>query len=199
MRGIALVLCLSTTGCSFAFVSGPPANHRQLPYFECSSSRTVPVLDTLFTALEAINLGLAVSRSDQGWDDLFNGDPPIQRKTGIGLYTVLTALGAAGMYYGFTKTSECRAAKSELMIRSTTNGGMQPGPGTWPPPGPTAPAPAPGTWPPPAPAPAPTPAPAPAPAPAPPAPPAPPDTAGSVRTAGSTDLMSDVASTAPPR
>jgi hypothetical protein len=164
MRKAALVLVVGVAflanACSFVFVSGPPANHRQLPYFDCTSSKTVPILDTLWAGLQTANFALAVTRSDAEWDELFSGDPPVSRSTAIPLYLGLAALGVGGMYYGFTKTSKCRDAKAELMTRSM-GGGMQPG--GWPPPQPYPPAPAPY---PPAPAPAPYP-PAPAPAPAP--------------------------------
>jgi hypothetical protein len=160
-------------GCSFALVSGPPANHRELPVVDCTTSRVGPVLDTIWTALETLNFALAVSKSEQEWNDSYNGDPPISHGVAVPLYAALAALGGAGMYYGYTRTAACRSAKAELMIRAS--GGQQPGPGAWPPaPGPgtwpppqQAPAPGPGTWPPPqAPAPA-------APPPAAPAPPAP--------------------------
>lgn len=162
--------CLATTGCSFAFVSGPPAAHRQMPYFECSSSRAAPILDTIWTVLQLGNLAVLASQSDAEFEDNFApNDPPFSRKTNMGLNAAFAALGAAGAYYGYTKTSECRAAKNELIMRMGNNGmqPQQPGYGTWPP-GPPAPAPAPAPQPAPEPAPSPEPAPAPEPMPAPP-------------------------------
>jgi hypothetical protein len=140
MRAIALTLAISVTGCSFAFVSGPPADHRQLPAFSCSESRVVPVLDTIWTALQTTNLITAAVSSDKSWNDLYGGNAPLSRGAAIPLYAVFVALGAAGMYYGYTRTSECREAKAEAAGRA-----MQPmpngaAPGTWPPPG-AAPAP----------------------------------------------------------
>ena len=118
-------------GCSFAFVSGPPANHAQLPYFDCTQSRVAPILDTAFTVIQGLNVAVAASDSDAEWDNQFSGDPPISRTTAIGVYVGFAALGAAGMYYGYSKTADCRAAKQAWMMR----GGMQqPMPGTWPPP-----------------------------------------------------------------
>lgn len=174
--GMSFVL---VSGCSFALVSGPPANHQQLPAFECTTSRTGPVLDTIWTALQVLNLGLAVSKDDQGWSDTFSGNPPFERTTGIGVYSVFAALGAAGMWFGYTRTSACRSAKTELAIRAS----QQPMPGAggaepWPPlqPTPATPGapptpPAPGT--PPAPETPPTPPAPPMPTPGPPPPPAP--------------------------
>ena len=166
-----IVIGFMLGGCSFAFVSGPPPNHEQLPYFDCTQSRVAPILDTLFTAIQAVNLGIAASDNDAEWDARFDNDPPISRSASIPLYAGLAAVGAAGMYYGFTKTARCREAKQLWMVR----GGMQQQqpmqPGTWPPPAGPPGAPAPAPAPPTAPAPY-SPAPM-APAPAPPPPPSP--------------------------
>ena len=48
-----LVGLCSTTGCSFLFVHGPPPDHERLPYFDCSSSNVLPVLDALYGGLAA--------------------------------------------------------------------------------------------------------------------------------------------------
>lgn len=152
-----ILAALSASGCSFVLVSGPPANHRQLPVVECTTSRVGPVLDTVWTVLQVLNFSVAASRSEQEWNDSFDGDPPLRHKTAIPVYAGLALVGVAGMYYGFSRTGSCRNAKSELMMR--TMNGPQPGQGTWPPP------PGPGTWPPPAPV-----GPAPAPIGPPPAP-----------------------------
>jgi hypothetical protein len=161
MRTMALAACLATTGCSFAFVSGPPANHQQLPYFDCTSGRAAPILDVVWTAFQLLNLATLASTSEAEFDAQFEAtpggnDPPFSRTTGMTINAVLGAAGAFGAYYGFKKTGECRAAKSELVLRMNTTGqGFGPQtPGTWPPP--AAPAPAPY-------APAPEPAPAPPP------------------------------------
>jgi hypothetical protein len=133
MHRLAIAMACTVTGCSFAFVKPPPANHQQLPMFDCTSGRLVPGLDVAWTVLQTLNLAIAASSSDAEWDDNFGGDAPFSRGTAIPLYAVLAGLGAAGAYYGFTKTAECRQARMELMMRA---GGMQPGmqPGTWPPP-----------------------------------------------------------------
>jgi len=110
-----------------------------MPAFDCTESRLGPVLDTVWTVLQTGNLILATAKSDQGWSDTFNGNPPFSRSTAIPLYAVLAALGGAGMYFGFSRTGACREAKAETMSRS-----MQPitpaTQGTWPPPAAPAPA-----------------------------------------------------------
>ena len=164
LRSVAVVFAL--TGCSFALVSGPPANHRQLPVVDCTTARLGPVLDTVWTVLQSLNLVVAATKSEAEWNEMFGDDPALSQQAAIPLYATFAALGAAGMYYGFTRTSGCRRAKAELLERAgaPAGGAPAPGPGTWPPP---APAPAPSPEPDPAPAPEPAPVPAPAPAPSP--------------------------------
>jgi hypothetical protein len=168
---VVILAALSASGCSFVLVSGPPANHRQLPVVECTTSRVGPALDTVWTVLQVLNFAVAASRSEAEWNESFDGEPPFDQKTAIPVYAGLALVGAAGMYYGFSRTGACRSARSELMMR--TMNGPQPAPGTWPPP------PGPGTWPPapvgpppgpigPAPAPNPAPTPESSPAPSPP-------------------------------
>jgi hypothetical protein len=137
MRRIVLVLAL-LSGCSFVFVSGPPPQHEQLPYFSCTESRVAPVLDTIFAVLQGANFILASSSTDEQWADNFNGDPPISRASSIPLYAVATLLGIGGAYYGYTRTAACRDARAQAMGRTNRNFGQ---PQTWPPPGPYAPPP----------------------------------------------------------
>jgi hypothetical protein len=117
MRTIALTLAVSVTGCSFALVSGPPAQYRQLPAFECTESRLGPVLDTVWTVLQTGNLILSAARSDDSWNTQFNGNPPFSRSASIPIYAVLAALGGAGMYFGYSRTGECREAKAASPTR----------------------------------------------------------------------------------
>lgn len=126
-------LALVSGGCSFAFVSGPPRHHEKLPIFDCTSSNLVPILDTIFTTLQAIRVGYALSRSDEDYEMT---DQPLSRNADLTLGLIFGALGAAGMYYGYTNTSRCRVAKDELlqrMMREPT------APATWPPPAGTPP------------------------------------------------------------
>lgn len=176
MRQYAIGLSfVAMAGCSFVFVSGPPANHRELPTVDCSTSRVVPILDTVWTALMTLNLIGAASTDDAQWDKNFEpNDPPFSRKAGMVTYAVAAAAGGAGMVYGYLKTGACRRAKAEWTLRMQQGQGMPPmgaQPGTWPPPPPSQTPPGatqpagtgPGTWPPPpATPPQPTPAPAPA-------------------------------------
>jgi hypothetical protein len=151
MQRVGVLFTVMLSGCSFVLVSGPPSNHQQLPSFECTTSRLGPGLDTVWTVLQTLNFVTTLSRTSQEWDDVYGGNPPFSRSTALPLYAGLAALGAAGMYFGFSRTSECRSAKSALNARVMQPGmqpgmGGQPAPGTWPPPGQPAPQ---GAWPPP--------------------------------------------------
>jgi hypothetical protein len=132
MRRIVLVLALVVGGCSFVFVSGPPPQHEQLPYFSCTESRVAPILDLVFAILQGANFVVAVGSSDQRWADNFDGDPPFERTTAIPLYAAVAALAAGGAYYGFTRTAACRDAKARAMFRMRDGNFGQPP--SWPPP-----------------------------------------------------------------
>lgn len=123
LRPIAVVVLVG--GCSFLFVDAPPRRHRELAAVQCTSSNAVPIVDTVITALQALNLITAASKSDDEWDRQFDGDPPFSRKVAIGTYGAFTAIGAGAMIYGYATVSACRDAKDELRKRA-----MAPGP--WP-------------------------------------------------------------------
>jgi hypothetical protein len=190
MRWMVWVLIASLSGCSFAFVNGPPPHHEQIPAFDCTESRVAPVLDTVFAALQVLNFALAAGSTDQQWSDDFNGNPPISRGAAVPLYAVLTAVATASAVYGYSKTGSCREAleAARNRARGTNVGPQAPGPppplgppgvppGTAVPPPvmlpPPAPPPSPAAPPPSAPPPPPATPPPPPSAPPPPAPPPP--------------------------
>jgi hypothetical protein len=136
MRRIVLALALSfslpLSACSFVFVSGPPPQHEQLPYFSCTESRVAPVLDVIFAVLQGANFLLAATQSDEAWAENFDGDPPLERGTAIPVYGIATLLAAGGAYYGFSRTAACRDARTRALIRTQRGNFGQPP--TWPPP-----------------------------------------------------------------
>jgi len=169
MRLLASILVIALAGCSFAFVSGPPDNHAQLSYFDCTSSRLAPILDTVLTGLMLANVITLAAESDadlarsQGCTLGESNCPVISRHAGMLIDGAIGLAGAAGMVYGFTKTGACRRAKNEQALRQPPQQPYMPG--SWPPPqGAPPPQGQPGTWPPPAQG-APQPAPPPQPAP----------------------------------
>ena len=121
MRRLAVFLALS--GCSFAFVSGPPPDHARLSYFDCTTSRLAPVLDTVLTGLMALNVLTLAAASDADWassNHCNQGDPncPVLSRNGAMIIDgALGVAGAAGMIYGFSKTGACREAKHEQALR----------------------------------------------------------------------------------
>jgi hypothetical protein len=125
MRWLVWLLAVCSSGYSFALVNGPPPHHEQLPVFDCTESRIVPVLDTVFTVLQVANLGLAAASTDQQWSDMFKGNPPFNRGTVIPVYAAAIALGTVSAYYGFSRTGDCRDALEALRNRARGTVGPQ--------------------------------------------------------------------------
>jgi hypothetical protein len=155
LRLALCIIVLTAGGCSYVFVDGPPKNHAQLPYFECSSSKAWPVVD----AVMAASLGLAATAA-------FADGGSSSNDTSEGFVAAAEAAAfAISALSGYQKVAECREAKEDLVasLGSRTRYAAAPGfrappPDPWvhPPPGLFAPrvnAPPPGT--PPAAAPAP--------------------------------------------
>jgi hypothetical protein len=108
----AAVLALFPTGCSFAFVDGPPTTHKQLPYFECTSSNVLPTVDAVLGGIYGIaavgTLVDAASSSSSSYSD---------NKGDAILAGAAAAVLLASGIYGYQKTSSCREAKEQLMVR----------------------------------------------------------------------------------
>jgi hypothetical protein len=127
MRRICLAVIASQLGaCSFAFVHGPPPGQparaiatKGEDKLVCTSPYTVPVLDTVFTAVVAVNLLLAIGGADK----------PFSRAVAIPLFTVGAAAGGAGMYYGYTRVGSCHRAHDELIKAGIERPEAQPRPG----------------------------------------------------------------------
>jgi hypothetical protein len=113
----AFLTCQLLGGCSFAFVKGPPKNHRDLETVDCSISNAAPILDTLWTGLEMANFVSASGSSDEEWDAKFDGSPPMSRGAAMPFYMGLAVLSGASMIYGYMKAADCRRAKSEAQER----------------------------------------------------------------------------------
>jgi hypothetical protein len=127
-----LPLLLAGSGCSFAFVDGPPTAHADIPYFECSTSNALPIVDSVFAGSLAIGAAGAIA------DD--------NAPTGaaqIGVLIAETALFAWSAVRGFEKTAACREAKGAMIARLASGhryaapGRDEPPPDPWlnPPPG----------------------------------------------------------------
>jgi hypothetical protein len=131
----------SGTGCSYLFVSAPPAYHEKMAAFDCTSGNAWPVLDTVVAAAYGIgSLNAMTDRSVSDW-----------RKTALATALVAAAFGSSAAV-GYRRTQDCRDAVGKLALRMdfaprTAPAGdqrwleaapdpwLQPGPGT---PGPAA-------------------------------------------------------------
>ena len=99
--------CLATlSGCSFVFVTAPPAQHAELHSFQCTTSRVAPVVDTVIAGLETIRTGIAIAAKESDYQDF-----PISRGADIGFGVGLTTLFAAAAIYGYNVTADCEDAK----------------------------------------------------------------------------------------
>ncbi len=108
--GMAVSLALSS-GCSFALVHGGKPSPAAVN--DCTTSRLGPILDSVFTAVMLITVVQSLATSDAEWQKQLcdvsdpNCSPPISQGGAALIFSPLALLGAAGMYYGFTRTSEC--------------------------------------------------------------------------------------------
>ena len=124
LLGPVALAALSTAfaGCSFAFVNGPPPDHRTSPFFTCTSSKAVPMLDTVAATLVLLD---AVTFATESGSD---GNTTTGSRTGNAIVLGAgAALLAASAAYGYKKTSECREAEADLLRRTPVFTGA-PGP-----------------------------------------------------------------------
>ncbi len=109
------IAALSTAfgGCSFAFVNGPPPNHRTSAFFACTSSNGVPLLDTIAASIGLLD---AVSFATSSGSD--SSTTTGSKSGNVIAAGAVTALLAASAAYGYQKTSECREAEADLLRRT---------------------------------------------------------------------------------
>jgi hypothetical protein len=105
---VLATLAAAATGCSLAFVNGPPPNHQKLAYFDCSSSRALPTLDLLVAGAATVDAIPGVA----------NGASGLSNHAALAVFGAEAALFAASAIYGYSKTSECREAQSEMLKRA---------------------------------------------------------------------------------
>jgi hypothetical protein len=106
---LLMMLILATTGCSLAFVKGPPDGHQGMTGFTCTESRAIPIFETIWAAL-FIGVGIGSMNepeSEAGYDESKHAGTWI----GVGM-----PIGASALV-GFHRTSRCRAALEELEVR----------------------------------------------------------------------------------
>ena len=109
----ALLLVLpAVSGCSLAFVHGPPDNHMELTSFECTESRTRPILDFILAGSSFLAAGSDPYDYGYGYDAA-----AFEREN---TFNILGALlyGISGAV-GMSRVNECRRAKQALTERLT--------------------------------------------------------------------------------
>jgi len=110
-------------GCSFAFVDGPPTTHKQLPYFECTSSNVLPTVDAALGVIYGVaGVGMLVDGASS------SGSYQDNNKSDAILAGAAAAVLVASGIYGYQKTSSCREAKEQLMVRLGNGPGFAPRP-----------------------------------------------------------------------
>ena len=100
---------LANSGCSFIFVTPPPAHAEQAsnPTADCSTSRVAPVVDGIITGYQVVRTVYATQAPDSAYQGA-----PIGRGADIGLGLSFTALFLASTIYGAVYTTECRDFKA---------------------------------------------------------------------------------------
>jgi hypothetical protein len=109
LRSAASAILLSAVfgGCSFAFVDGPPKVHKQLPYFECTSSNAWPTVDLVLGGIYGVESAVVLS----------NNSFASESKTQAALAVGVAALFISSAVYGYEKASSCRDARDDLLKR----------------------------------------------------------------------------------
>ena len=116
LRLLIVVLTLSLGGCSFAFVHGPPPNHKQLAFFDCTTSNLLPFGDSLLGVVFLGATADAVSRYSS--TNSYGLSSSSSSKADIATDAALAALLSASAIYGFVKTSNCVDAQNALLART---------------------------------------------------------------------------------
>jgi hypothetical protein len=120
---LASSLLASTTGCSYAFVRGPPTHvdsepgAEQQATRECTTSNAAPILDTVL-ASTLILLGSAVivggiSTGSCSGDCYFKGSEGALVAVGAGILA-LGGLSVAAATTGYGRTADCRRLQETL-------------------------------------------------------------------------------------
>jgi hypothetical protein len=115
---LAVALCVvvstsATSGCSFLLVDAPPDNHKKLKTFSCTTSNTWPTVDIIAGGLMAID-GVAAIADPASYSTTGTGQA---NYVAAGAFLASAALFATSAAVGYRRTSDCRDATGELMMR----------------------------------------------------------------------------------
>ena len=122
-HGVTLpaLLVLATTGCSFAFVNGPPRGHEEMAEFTCTEDRTVPFVDAIGAGLFVVAgaLLLVVAEEDEEPETGFvsvGPDSEDYSRWGAISLGISVPVGVSA-FVGSRRVNECRDAKRALQER----------------------------------------------------------------------------------
>ena len=112
-----------TQGCGLVLTHGPPVGHEQMNYFNCTESRTGPILDLAIAGFSLVGAVSLAAEDSHSFPDYSAGFAVA--------YGVQAALYGISGYVGLKKTSRCREARQLLADRLATQGlaGAPPRPG----------------------------------------------------------------------
>lgn len=108
--GLSTLMALST-GCSFLFTGGPPPEHGQLVYFDCSSSAGNPLADLSATVVSGAMFAAFATREDAPGTESQPMHGPLY------IFGAATLAYAASTVYGVVQTGRCADAKQALASR----------------------------------------------------------------------------------
>jgi len=135
-------------GCSFVFGGGPPAEHQQMPYFDCPSTFGLPVADGFFAVS---GVAAAAMTFNQSKEEYAAKNKNGNRNVAGGINVATAVIFASSAVYGIVQANRCQAAKDQLKARILTPMLVPPARPAGPPPTPSLPPPVPQPAPPPAP------------------------------------------------
>jgi hypothetical protein len=115
-RALAVVSMIGCSGCSLLFVKAPDSSAKVQAGApkKCTTSRVLPVLDTIFTGLEAVRTGVAVGADSSAYS---SPNQPLSREADIALGVAFTALFLGSAVYGYSTTARCERASHEGVVR----------------------------------------------------------------------------------
>jgi hypothetical protein len=108
---------LSCSGCSLLFVKQPDSSAKVQPGApkKCTTSRVLPVLDSILTGLEVVRTGVAIGADDSAYS---SPNQPLSRQADIGLGVALSALFLGSAIYGYSATARCERGSHEDAVRA---------------------------------------------------------------------------------
>jgi hypothetical protein len=118
--GFPILVILATTGCSFAFVRGPPRGHEEMAEFTCTESKIIPNIDVagagLLVLAGAVFLVAGAQDEDpdaNGWNFISSEEVTRWGAVSLGLSVPI----GASAFVGNRRVNDCRDAKRALQER----------------------------------------------------------------------------------